>query len=384
MKGMRPVLALVGCVLLAACSRDKNVEPPAELVDIRPTLDVREVWTHKLGGGGEKLRLALGLALDDGTLYAAGRDGDVEALQAESGRSVWRTDTKIDLSAGPAVGEGLVVVGTNDGDLIALDSASGERKWKVQLSGEVLARPLIAAGLVVVRTVDGRLQAVGAADGVPRWSLEEQVPRLSLRGTAAPVRVGDTVVCGFDNGKVVAASLASGEILWQAQLTVPKGRSELERLADVDAAVQVSGEDVYAVGYHGRAAMLSLDSGQVWWGREVSSYRGLSLDGDQLYVSSADGEVIALSRRDGTIAWEQKGLLRRGLSAPAVDGAAVVVGDYDGYLHWMDRNSGTFVARKRLGGERVAAQPLVGGGMLFALDEGGKIGAYRSGAGADR
>ncbi len=384
MKTMRPILVLVACGLLVACSRDKNVEPPADLVDIRATLDVREVWTQKLGGGGEKLRLALGLALQEGTLYAAARDGEVEALQATTGRRVWGTDNKVDLSAGPAVGEGLVVVGTNDGELIALDAATGDRKWKVQLSGEVLARPLVAAGLVVVRTVDGRLQAVGAADGLPRWSLEEPVPRLSLRGTAAPVRVGDAVICGFDNGKIVAASLASGEILWQAQLTVPKGRSELERLADVDGSVQVSGDDVYAVGYHGRAAMLSLDSGQIWWGRDLSSYRGLALDGDQLYVSSADGEVVALGRRDGRVAWEQKGLLRRSLSAPAVDGTAVVVGDFDGYLHWMDRNSGTFVARKRLGGDRIGAQPLVGEGLLFALDEGGRIGAYRSGAGADR
>ena len=382
---LRPLLAaLAGIALLPACSSDKNVEPPAELVDLRPVLAVEEVWSERVGGGGEKLRLALGLALQDGTLFAASRAGDVRAMQAGSGRTVWQSDTKLELSAGPAVGEGTVVVGTNDGDLLALEASSGELRWRVSLSSEVLARPLVAGGSVIVRTVDGRLQALEIADGRSRWTVEETVPRLSLRGTAAPVRVGDAVVCGFDNGKVLAVAMDTGELVWQSQLGRPTGRTELERLADVDAEVQVSGQDVYAVGYQGRVAMMSLDSGQIWWSRDVSSYRGLALDDDQVYVASSDGDVVAIRRRDGSIVWQQEGLKRRSLSAPAVQGSAVVVGDFDGYLHWMDRDTGTFVARKRLGGARISAAPLVGDGMLYVIDEDGSIAAYRSGARLER
>jgi outer membrane protein assembly factor BamB len=220
------------------------------------------------------------------------------------------------------------------------------------------------------------------SDGKEVWTVEDQVPRLSLRGTAPPVLAGDAVVGGFDSGRVMAVSLASGETLWQAQVSTPRGRSELERLADVDAAVRVSGGDVYAVGYQGRIAMMALDSGQIWWARDVSSYRGLDLDGDQLYVSTSDGEVIALRRRDGSVIWQQQGLMRRGLGTPAIQGGTVIVGDFDGYLHWLDRDSGRFVARERPSRTRISAAPLVVGDRVVVIDDGGEITAYRSGGAA--
>jgi outer membrane protein assembly factor BamB len=225
------------------------------------------------------------------------------------------------------------------------------------------------------------MRALSAADGQELWLMEELVPRLSLRGAASPVVSGDIVICGFDTGKLVAVSLATGEQLWQSQVSTPSGRTELERLADVDAAVRVSGDDVYAVGYQGRLVMLSLESGQVWWGRDVSSYRGLALDDDQIYVSAADGAVIALKRRDGTVVWQQDALHQRGLGTPAVDGAAVVVGDFEGYLHWLDRDTGRIVARERPGDTPIRA-PVVASGRLYVLDVDGSLVAYTtSGAG---
>jgi outer membrane protein assembly factor BamB len=378
----RALIALAALAVVAGCNKDKTVQPPAELVDLEPTLTVRESWSEGVGGGGEKLRLTLGLAGDGDTIYVAARDGEVRALDAANGRARWRADTELELTAGPGLGSGLVVVGTSEGDIVAMDAASGERKWKVRTHAEVLAPPLVTGDRVVVRSVDGRLRALDAAAGKELWVIEEQVPRLSLRGTAAPVAAGDTVICGFDTGKVMAVTLASGEILWQAQISTARGRTELERLADVDAAVRVAGTDVYAVGYHGRVAMLALDSGQVWWSRDVSSYRGIALDDDQVYVASSDGVVIALRRRDGSIVWQQEGLARRDLSTPAVDGDAVVVGDFEGYLHWLDRATGKFVARKHAGGERIAAAPLAMGGRIFTIDEGGHVTAYQSGGSA--
>ena len=377
----RTVALLSVLAALAACNKDKAAEPPAELVDIKQTLPVERLWSTSVGGGGEKLRLALGIAAADDVLYAASRKGEVRALDAANGRTRWESDVKVELAAGPSAGEGLVVVGTSSGTVIALEAADGKERWRAKLSGEVLAAPLVAGGRVIVRTVDGRLRALEAADGKEAWMVEDLVPRLTLRGTSPPVRAGDVVFCGFDTGRVMAVSIPTGDILWQAQVSTPRGRSELERLSDVDSAVRVAGNDVYAVGYQGRIEMIALDSGQVWWGRELSSYRGLAIDDDQIYVSTSDGSVVAMRRRDGTVLWQQDGLKRRGLSAPAVDGKAIVVGDFDGYLHWIDRDTGKFVAREHPGSARISAPPIAADGRVFVIDDEGKLAAFRSGAG---
>lgn len=384
MRLLRIVAVAAAIAGLVACDKDKNVDPPAELVDLRPSLAVKKLWSAGVGGGGEKLKLALGLAEQDEVLYAAARDGEVRAFEAATGRERWQTRTKLDLSAGPGVGSGVVVVGTNGGQLIALDAATGAQRWQAQLTGEVLATPLVAGDRVVVRTVDGRLRALAVADGKEVWTVEDLVPRLTLRGTAPPVLAGDAVVAGFDSGKVMSVALAGGEVLWQAQLSSPRGRTELERLSDVDAAVQVSGDDVYAVGYQGRVAMIARETGQIWWARDLSSYRRLDIDVDQIYVATSDGDVVALRRGDGSVAWQQQGLKRRGLGGLAVQGASVIVGDFDGYVHWLHRDDGRFVARERPSRTRVSMAPLVAGDRVFVIDEGGGITAFRSGDAAGR
>ena len=369
---------------LAACNTDKAAEPPAELVDIKQSLPVERLWSTSVGGGGEKLRLALGLAAADDVLYAASRKGEVRALDPANGRTRWETKLKAELAAGPSAGEGLVVVGTSSGTVIALEAADGQERWRAKLSGEVLAAPLVAGGRVIVRTVDGRLRALQATDGKEAWMVEDLVPRLTLRGTSPPVRAGDVVFCGFDSGRVMAVSIPTGDILWQAQVSTPRGRSELERLADIDAAVRVAGDEVYAVGYQGRIAMIARDSGQIWWTRDLSSYRDIGMDEAQLYVATSDGDVVAMRRRDGGVAWQQTGLKRRGLGAPVLHGGAVVVGDFDGYLHWLDRETGRFVARERPGRTRFATTPIVIGDRLFVIDDGGEITAFRAGDGSGR
>jgi outer membrane protein assembly factor BamB len=183
---------------------------------------------------------------------------------------------------------------------------------------------------------------------------------------------------------VIAFALGSGDVAWQAQVATAGGRSELDRLADVDSAVLVDGNDGFAVGYQGRVVMLALDSGQVWWSRDLSSYRAPAIDDTQVYVATSDGSMVALRRRDGTVVWQQDGLKRRGLSAPVVVGNAVVVGDFDGYLHWLDRDSGKFVARERPGKERISMAPVAADGRVYVVDDGGKVVAYRSGAPAGR
>jgi outer membrane protein assembly factor BamB len=365
-------------VLLVACDDDKDIEPPAVLVAIDAKLAVEKVWTASLGGKDRSLRLGLAPAVADGKVYAAGDKGVIAAFDGTSGKTLWRKETKLGLAGGPAVGGGLVVAGASDGRLIALDAASGAQRWIVRLSGEVLAAPLVAPQAVVVRTVDGRVRALALADGHELWSNEQQVPRLSLRGVARPVLAGDTVICGFDNGKVAAYGITSGDVLWDTAVSPPRGKTELERLVDIDGAIAVSGHDVFVAGFQGRIAMVALDSGQIWWSRESSSYRGLALGGETLYMTTADSLVMAMRRRDGTPDWQQDRLKKRGLSWPAIDGDAVVVADFEGYVHWLDAASGALVARIRAGSVRFTNGPVAANGLVYLQNDAGELYALRA------
>jgi len=378
MKKHLVLLSLSALVLAAACSKEKNVEPPAELVDFKASMTIDRVWSVGTGGGDDHMRFALAPVVEGDVVYAAGDGGDVLAIDAKTGRKIWKVDVDLPLSAGPGVGEGLVLVGSPNGDLVALDAAKGSERWRTTLGGEILARPAAGDSMVVVHTVDGTVHGLKAADGIELWTYEQPVPRLSLRGTAPPVIAGDSAICAFDNGKVASLGLADGDLLWSATVATPRGRTELERLVDIDSAVEVAGDDIFVVGYQGRAAMLARNSGQIWWARDVSSYRGLTLDDSSLYVSTAEGAVLSLSRRDGTEQWRQNGLRLRGLTAPAVDGTAIVVGDFEGYVHWLDRDSGEMAARTRAGGDRITNAPVAANGMVFVQSDGGTVYAFRS------
>jgi len=367
--------ALLG---LAACSKDKSIDQPAKLTPLTASLRVQRVWSAAVDDKkAVVLRLGLGLSVAGNRVYAAGHRGDVVAIDITSGHVAWRVRTRAPLSGGTAASGELVLVGSSDGQLFALNPADGAIRWKVRLNGEVLAPAAISERLIAVRTVDGKLHALSPADGRELWSQEQQVPRLSLRGTARPVIAGELVLCGFDNGKVLAANMNDGSVQWEATITPPHGRTELERLADIDSAVRVSGQDVYTVGFQGRVAMLALETGQMWWSREASSYRGLTLDGDALYLATADGELVALKARTGAEIWRQKALLHRGLSAPAIMDQAVVAGDFQGYVHWLDKASGALAARVATGKVRISTAPVVVGNMVLVINDRGQISAFR-------
>ncbi|HEX7417521.1 MAG TPA: PQQ-binding-like beta-propeller repeat protein, partial [Steroidobacteraceae bacterium] len=240
-------------LLLGACSKEKDIEPPAKLVAIPATLRIDRVWGSSVAGGDPVLRLGLGISVDGERAYASGRQGDVAAFDLKSGKKVWDVRLKVKLSGGTGAGNGLVVVGSSKGEVIALEAASGAVRWKAHVGGEVLSAPVVAAQTVIVRAVDGKLHGLALQDGHEAWLQEQQVPRLSLRGTSSPVVAGEAVLCGFDNGKVISVNEADGTLAWEAIVAPPRGRTELERLVDVDSAVKVIGDDVYAVGFQGRA-----------------------------------------------------------------------------------------------------------------------------------
>ncbi len=374
-------LALAATLLgagLAACDKDKDVEPPKALVAFQAHIAVERVWSASLGGKNRRLRLALAPAIEDGHLYAAGGDGAVGAFDAVTGRSLWHATFKLPLSAGPGIGAGVVVIGALDGQVLALDAATGSRRWVVRTSGEVLAAPVVTSNGIMLRTVDGRIHNLSLADGHEVWSNDQPVPALTLRGTASPTVVGDAVVAAFDNGKVAAYSLNNGDILWDTAVSPSRGKTELERLVDIDGSVVADGHDLFVGGFQGRFAQIGLDSGQIWWSRDATSNRGLALPGDSLFVSSADGKVVAMSRRDGSERWTQDALARRGITRPAVDGDAIVVADFQGVVHWLDRATGEIIGRTDTARKSpVTTAPIAVGGMVYLQNDAGQVFALR-------
>ena len=366
-------MSIAGCGLFG--DDDEELQP-TELLKFEQTLDVKRIWSNKVGDGTEFLRIALSPAGDGNRIYAASHDGKVSAYDPEDGDRIWRTEVDVVLSAGPGVGEGLIVVAGYDGDLIALSADDGSELWRTDIFGESLARPIVKDDAVVVYTIDGRIRVFSTFDGSERWALEQSLPALTLRGSASPVIVGTTVVAGFDNGRLLAISLADGSEQWQAILTPPSGRSDLDRLADVDGRMTAVGQDVYAAGYQGRVASLAVESGQVLWTREISGLSGLAADWNNIYLVGEDGELHALQRRNGDDNWRQDALIRREPTAPVAFSTAVVVGDFEGYVHFFNNFDGRPVARVRVGKGMISHAPVVVGGILYVQSESGTLSAF--------
>lgn len=380
MRKLAKALAVGLCLaaLATGCSKDK-ADKPLELVPLHNRIDVKTVWHTKIGGEQPKLRLGLGVAVDEQRVFAASHKGRVYAFDLNSGRQLWERPVKAPLSAGPAAGSGLIVVGSSKGDIIAMSEENGAPRWRVRINAEILSAPAIGNGLVVVRAVDGRLHGLSAKDGSEYWVIDQQVPRLSLRGTGAPVIAGELAICGFDNGRVVAVATSNGSSAWEAPVGQSHGSTELQRLIDVDAAVVSDQDDLFAVAYQGRVAKLVRETGQVEWTRDLSSFRGLAVDANAVYVSTADGELVRLDRRTGAEQWRVKSLERRQISAPAVYRGRVVVGDLAGFVHWFDLATGDPVARVLIGKkQRISAQPVVAGDLLLVFGDNGELSALRA------
>ncbi len=374
------ITGLVAATLLVAgCSlfgdKDEELEP-AKLVDIDQVVKVKRAWSAKLGGDSEFLRLALRPTGDGSRIYAASQDGKVSAFDPESGRVLWRTDLEIELTAGPGAGEGNVVVTSQDGMAILLDATDGSEKWRVSIEGESLARPLIREERVVVQTIDNRVQGLSLFDGRSLWSIQQSTPALTVRGSSSPVAIGSTVIAGFDTGRLVAADIDNGEVVWESLLSPPQGRSDLDRLSDIDGELAVVGQDLYASGYQGRLAALASESGQVLWSREVSSFAGVAADWNSIYTVRDDGELVALTRRDGTESWRNASLLRREPTLPVPFGTTVVVGDFEGYIHFFNTIDGEPVARTQLGSAAISTDPYVMANHLYVQSDGGQLAAY--------
>ena len=333
-------------------------------------------WSRSVGDGQGDLYELLQPAVDGSSIYAASAEGRVMAMQRENGDVLWKQDLDLPISGGVGVGGGLVLVGTLKGDVIALDAANGEQKWRTRVPSEVLAAPATDGDVVIVQTQDDKLIALDASTGNQRWVYENTVPVLTLRGTGAPIIAGRMAIAGLASGKVVAVDVQRGLPIWETRVAVPQGRSELDRVVDIDGGLTLVDNVIYVASYQGRAAALDLASGRVIWQREASSYAGVAEGIGSVYVSDASGTVEALDGRSSSSLWSNDALARRQLSAPAVFSSNVVVGDLEGYVHLLSQVDGRFVGREKVDGDGVRVRPLVVDRWMYVYGNSGKLVAY--------
>jgi outer membrane protein assembly factor BamB len=384
LKPGRTLLLLASLSLASGCTalgnmfdNPDNTAEPAELVEFEPTIKVRTVWRRSVGAGAGKLFLKLSPAVDGDRVYAATRDGRVRAFDARTGESIWDTDTDSPLAGGPGVGDGLVLLGTSDGEVLALNEDDGQIIWRARVSSEVLSSPDSLGGVTVARTIDGKLFGLSADDGTRLWVYDRTTPVLTLRGTGSPILSEGAAIAGFDTGQVVSIALATGQPLWETRVAVPRGRTELERMVDVDADPVIDGKSVYAVTYQGQVAALQLFSGEIIWRRDMSSSSGLGVGPDNVYVTDELSHIWALNRANSASMWRQSKLESRRVSPPAVFGEFVVVGDLDGYVHWLRRDDGQFVARERVDNSSIIAAPVATSFAVYVYASGGELAALQ-------
>jgi outer membrane protein assembly factor BamB len=377
MKRILPSVALA--LTLAACGGSKVVrEPPAPLPEFEPQTQVQELWSTGVGAGVGKLPVRLTPFFDGTVLYAADARGHVSAVATDDGRRLWGTDLSHPVSGATGVGDGLVVVGSPKARVTALNKEDGKQAWSATVSSAVMAPPVVHAGVVVVQTADGKLTGLNVVDGKRLWTYERSEPALSLLGTTAPSVVGDYVLSGFASGKIVALNLRDGRPVWEFAVSQPRGRNEIERMVDVDAPLLIVRDSLYAASYQGKIVAVDMRTGgRLLWTRDVSTFSGMDAGRGYVYLSDEKGHVLAFDQATGASVWKQDKLRGRGLSAPVYFNGYVVVGDYQGYLHWLSAEDGRFVARYRVGSDAVTSRPLAGPTAVYVLNQGGTLAALQ-------
>lgn len=361
-------------VLAAGCSSTSKKElPPAELPDFTEEVELKTEWSRSIGDGQGDTWNMLVPAVDGDSIFASDVNGEVKAMNRLTGDVIWEQDLELPVSGAIGAGNGLVLLGTLRGEVIALDELTGEEKWRARVTSEVLAPPATNGDVVIVQTQDDRLIALEASTGQQRWVFDNTPAVLTLRGTGAPLVTSRLAVAGLSTGKVIALDTQRGLPVWEQRVAVPQGRSELDRIVDIDGGLHLSGNTIYVTTYQGRVAGLDLDSGRILWQREASSYVGVDEGVGNVFVSQASGTVESIDERSSSALWSNDALARRQLSAPAVFSSYVAVGDLEGYLHLLSQVDGRFVGRERIDSDGLRARPLVVGDWLYAYGNGGKL-----------
>jgi outer membrane protein assembly factor BamB len=401
-------LLLTSSVLLSSCTTISNWFYEEEELEIRRLKPIEtqftptETWSVELGDGIDKFYSKLRPAIAYDKVFAANRQGLVNAYDQATGKKIWSKDfatygeegltsgvsklwsngLSAKIAGGISVAYETVFFGTENGEVVALDANTGEQKWITTVKGEVLAAPAIDAGIVLINTGSGFIFALNADNGEEIWSSESDVPPLSLRGVSSPAAVNGGAIIGTATGKLIVNILETGQTAWEQVISSATGVTELERIVDIASEPLVSGGNVYVISYDGTLAAVELRTGRVIWKREYKSFRRMSLSGSTLYLVDVNSNVYALDSRNGVELWSQGALKQRLLTGVTPVGNYLVAGDKFGYLHWFDQTDGKIVAQLEVGNddedEGIYYAPVVDGDILYTQTRDGKLVAIKT------
>lgn len=374
MKYYRYFLLLLSVAMLSGCAIFHRSPPPpmAPLYSFQPSLAIKQQWAVNTGNGTSGQYLKLNPALNENILFVPSFSGDITGINILTGQKVWQLNTKNHLTSGLAVGNGMLVVGTHDGTVLAYQIANRNLSWWTPVSNEVLATPVISQNQVVVKSADDHLYSLDLATGKTNWSYNEPLPELILRGGSSPVVAGKQVFAGFADGQLGAFS-ADGNPIWKQTIAEGEGATFIQRMVDIDDNLIVQNGIAYVATYQGVVAAVELQSGRILWQDKVSSYSGIAVDQDNVYVADADSYVWAFNKRNGMVVWRSNKLFGRGITGPAVIGNAVVVGDAEGYVHWLSKQDGNLLARAAVDSNGIIATPIVSGNSVYVYANSGRL-----------
>lgn len=365
-------------IFLSACSHffdTDNAPQPAPLMPFTSEVHPRQLWSTKIGSGAESEYLKLSPSLVDNTIYTTSANGVVTATNKINGAACWKVSLCIPITSGPGIGEGLVVIGGRRGEVIALQQSDGRMRWRTTIDGEILAKPVIGDQVVVIKTIDGTVSGLSVNDGHVLWSLQQTEPNLVLRGSSTPFRKNNTLFVGFANGNLAKVSLERGQIDWLQSIALPEGAFSIQRMVDIDADPLVFDHHVFAATYQGKIASLDWHSGSKLWSHDISSYTGMTTDDYSIFISDAKGNVWSFGANNGLVNWQQTELEARNISPPAVMSNFIVVGDGEGYLHWLSKCDGHIAGRIFVGNKIITA-PIVENDVLYVQTNNGSLVAY--------
>jgi len=371
-------LSLTGCSTIKGWfdSDDEDPTAPVELVKIEQTVKIKKLWSAGVGNGQGDGLYRLQPVIKGEVIYVASADGELKAFDRGRGKTLWKKDLDTPLSGGVGVYEDALFLGSSEGFVLKVDANSGEQLWSTQLRGEVLSPPQGNGRVVIAQTYDGKLQGLDFATGEILWTYDSNVPVLTVRGTSVPILRNDVVYAGFANGRVLAFDAQTGSIAWEVRVAISQGRSEIERIVDVDGTMELAGNELYAASYQGRVVGIDVKDGRKLWQQDVSSFSGVSQGFGNIYVADEDGTLSAYLRNGQGIRWTQDALGYRELSRPTPVSSYVAVGDFEGYVHLVSQVDGSFVGRVKVDGDGARADMLSDGNVLYVFGNSGKMVAY--------
>jgi outer membrane protein assembly factor BamB len=370
------VLLLSGCSLFEGDEEDAAITP-AELVDFSAEASIEKIWSTKIGSGNKNYLITLRPASNGDTIFAADYSGNVSAINSSSGEKSWEVDLETMLTGGVGYGADMVMVGTIDGVVHVLNASDGSILWTSQVSSEILSSPKTNGDIVVVHSIDNQMVALSTEDGEEVWRHDGDAPILSVRGTSESIVTRNMVISGFDSGKLISFNALNGSINWETRLGLPKGKTELERMVDIDGEPLLVGDVVYAASYQGRIGALSRGTGRNLWSQDASSHHAPAYYEDKIYIAGAEDSVGAYGAGNGQRAWTNDQLFLRRITGPSLLGDKIAVADGEGYLHLLDSMDGHFVARTKVHGSGVSSPLLSLGDTLIVQANNGSLTAYK-------